>query len=88
MFEWDNNKNKTNLEKHEIDFALAIEIFQDKHAYEVNRIVNDEIRSKFVGAIDDVILSVVYTKRQDKYRIISARCASKTERRIYYENKK
>ncbi len=88
MFEWDNKKNKINIEKHSIDFSLAIEVFQDKSAYEVNRIVNNEIRSKFVGAIDDVVLSVIYTIRDDKYRIISVRCASKTERRIYYENKK
>lgn len=88
MFEWDSNKNKANLEKHGINFSLAIEVFQDKYAYEVDRIVNNEIRRKLVGAIDEVILSVIYTKRKDKYRIISARCASKTERRIYHENKK
>ncbi|TXJ01672.1 MAG: BrnT family toxin, partial [Neisseriales bacterium] len=45
-------------------------------------------RIKYVGSLDDVILSVIYTRRGKKYRIISARCASKIERRLYHENKK
>ena len=88
MFEWDEDKNIANVEKHGISFEIAVEVFKDVRAYEVNRIVGDEIRTKFVGLIDEVVLSVVYTTRGNKYRIISARCASKTERRIYYENKK
>lgn len=88
MFEWDEDKNLANVEKHWIRFEIAVEVFKDVRAYEVNRIVGDEIRTKFVGLIDEVVLSVVYTTRGNKYRIISARCASKTERRIYYENKK
>ena len=88
MFEWDNNKNQANIKKHGVSFELAVEVFKDEFAYELERIVNDEVRIKFVGTIDDVVLSVVYTKRENKHRIISARCASKTERRIYHENKK
>ena len=88
MIEWDEDKNIANVEKHGISFEIAVEVFKDVRAYEVNRIVGDEIRTKFVGLIDEVVLSVVYTTRGNKYRIISARCASKTERRIYYENKK
>jgi uncharacterized DUF497 family protein len=88
MFEWDENKNLLNLEKHGISFEVAIEVFNDKNAYENNRVVGGEVRVKFVGEIDEIILSVVYTIRKNKQRIISARPASKTERRVYYENKK
>ena len=77
MFEWDKTKNQKNFEKHGITFEVAVEVFTDK-----------EIRIKYVGLLDDIVLSVVYTKRGKKYRIISARCASKTERRLYHENKK
>lgn len=88
MFEWDKIKNQKNFEKHGITFEVAVEVFTDKDGYEVPRIVDNEIRIKYVGSLDDVILSVIYTKRGKKYRIISARCASKIERRLYHENKK
>lgn len=88
MFEWDEKKNKSNFEKHGITFEIAVEVFSDKFGYEINRIVNEEIRIKYVGELDGVILSIVYTKRDSKNRIISARCASKIERRIYNETKK
>ncbi len=88
MFEWDENKNQKNFEKHGIAFDVAVEVFSDKDGYEVNRIVDNEIRIKYVGSLDGIVLSVVYTKRGKKYRIISVRCASKTERRLYHENKK
>lgn len=88
MFEWDENKNKKNFEKHGITFDVAVEVFSDKDGYEVNRIAASEIRIKYVGSLGDIVLSVVYTKRGKKYRIISARRASKTERRLYHENKK
>jgi uncharacterized DUF497 family protein len=88
MFEWDDNKNIINTKKHGVSFELAVEVFGDKNGYEVNRVVNKELRTKFVGAVDDVILSVVYAVRKNKYRLISARCASKIERRIYYDNKR
>ena len=88
MFEWDENKNQINIDKHGISFDIAQEVFSDSNGYEVSRIVENEIRMKYVGRIDNIILSVVYTKRGTKCRIISARCASKTERRIYHECKK
>ena len=88
MFEWDKTKNQKNFEKHGISFEVAVEVFEDSGGYEVVRIVDDETRIKYVGSLNGFVLSVVYTKRSSKFRIISARCASKTERRIYDENKK
>ena len=88
MFEWDENKNQKNFDKHGLTFDVSIEVFSDKYGYEVDRIVDNEIRTKYVGSLDGVVLSVIYTKREQKYRIISARCASKTERRLYHDNKK
>ncbi|MEY3451085.1 MAG: Ribonuclease toxin, BrnT, of type toxin-antitoxin system [Bacteroidota bacterium] len=63
MFEWDKTKNQKNFEKHGITFEVAVEVFTDKDGYEVPRIVDNEIRIKYVGLLDDIVLSVVYTKR-------------------------
>lgn len=46
----------------------------------------NEIRYVSIGIIDEVaIIVVVHTKREDRTRLISARPASRRERRIYYE---
>ena len=90
MYEWDETKNKINLGKHGIDFNIAIEVFSDPNAIvQFNRDVDGEIRDQIIGSIDGevVILFVVFTKRGQKIRIISARKANKQERAIY-ENQK
>jgi uncharacterized DUF497 family protein len=86
MYEWDDNKNQLNLKKHGLDFSLAIEVFSDSNAFvQDNRVINGEVREQIIGKLDNeiVILFVVYTKREKKIRIISARKASKKERYIY-----
>jgi uncharacterized DUF497 family protein len=87
MYEWDENKNRLNLEKHGLDFNLAIEVFSDPNSIvEDNREINGEIREQIIGKIDSetiIILFVVYTKRGNAIRIISARKASKRERYMY-----
>ena len=83
QFEWDENKNKVNLEKHAIDFVLATEVFSDHMAVETIRIVNNEERIQIIGKIGGCIISVAYTWRKTNIRIISARLASKKERLNY-----
>lgn len=87
MYEWDENKNRLNLEKHGLDFNLAIEVFSDPNSIvEDNREINGEIREQIIGKIDNkttIVLFVVYTKRGKAIRIISARKASKRERYMY-----
>ncbi len=88
MYEWDEIKNTSNLEKHGLDFNLAIEVFSDPNAIvELNRNVNNEERHQIIGKLQNeiIIIFVVYTERKQKIRIISARKASKKER-IIYEN--
>jgi uncharacterized DUF497 family protein len=89
MYEWDDKKNQINIEKHGIEFEIAIEVFSDSNAIvQFNREVDGEIRDQIIGKIDGeiVILFVVFTKRGAKIRLISARRANKDERAIY-ENK-
>ena len=86
MYEWDENKNNSNEIKHGLRFELAIEVFSDPRAViQPNRKINNEIRDQIIGSINGniVILFVVFTKRAQKIRIISARKANKVERMIY-----
>jgi uncharacterized DUF497 family protein len=46
-----------------------------------------EKRYRTVGAVLGILLAVVYTSRDKRYRLISARRASKHERETYYHQK-
>lgn len=86
MYEWDEKKSKSNLEKHGIEFNVAIEVFSDPNAIvQFNRESEGEIRNQIIGQISGeiVILFVVFTERKNKIRLISARKANKQERAIY-----
>ncbi len=85
-FEWDSIKNQRNIEKHGIDFMDAVRIFERPTLTVVdNRRNYGEKRIAAMGAIEDVILYVVYTVRDNVLRIISARRANRRERKKYFE---
>ncbi len=88
-FEWDENKNKLNLKKHGVDFNQAKEVFNDKDKIEItdNRKDYGEERTKIIGKAMDLLLSVIYTMRDVTVRLISARAASRKERKDYNNNK-
>jgi len=87
-FEWDENKNKLNQDKHGIDFNDAKEVFKDENRTlsEDNRFDYREKRWITVGIVANVFLTVVYTIR-DAIRLISARRSNRKERQEY-NNKK
>ena len=73
-FEWDENKNKVNVSKHGIDFYMAQNAFLDpkriiahdeKHS-------NKEDRLFCFGKVGDNVLTVRFTIRGNKIRIIGA----------------
>ena len=85
--EWDNNKAASNLIKHKIDFEDAKNIFLDPNRLErEDKRDYDEARIQVIGIVNQVVLFVVYTKRNGRYRTISARRANKNERRQYYQS--
>ena len=92
IFEWDEEKNKTNLQKHGIDFETAAYVFKDDMRLEYYDIAHSILEDRYItiGEIQDVliVIVVVYTERRDAIRIISARKATKLERREYYDSKK
>ena len=87
-FEWDENKNKTNQEKHGIDFKDAKSVFKDDNSKVSPDLRQDygESRWKIFGKIFGSIISVIYTMRDEVVRIISARKASRKERDEYNDN--
>lgn len=86
-FEWDTNKEAGNISKHGISFIVAAKIFFTKH-YEARSDRDAEIRYLAVGEVEGRVLAVVYTKRHEKYRIISARRARKNEETTYRKHGK
>jgi uncharacterized DUF497 family protein len=89
---WDETKNRRNELKHGLDFETAQRVFDDPLAVSRADSYPDEERWQTVGAIDRVIVLVVHTwplydpKRDEEIgRIISARKATKSERRAYEE---
>ncbi|GMO35230.1 MAG: BrnT family toxin [Termitinemataceae bacterium] len=85
-FEWDETKRLSNIEKHGVDFKVIKLLFGDKNRIEFvdNRKEYAEKRFQTIGAVDGIILFVVYTKRHFSRRIISARIANRKERSVYY----
>ena len=88
-FEWDRDKNISNIEKHGITFKVATETFFDPHAevYEDDAHSQYEERFILVGMNEkDKILTVCHCYRGEDEaitRIISARKATEYEESLY-----
>ena len=86
QFEWDSYKSDTNSQKQGISFETACEAFFDPFLQSVQvEEVDEEIRETIIGmTVAWQLLYVVYTIRnEDKFRIISARPVTKSERNKY-----
>jgi hypothetical protein len=88
LFEWDRNKATSNLDKHGVGFEEAETVFADdfsvtipdpRHSFEEERFVISGTSSS------GRLLVVSFTPRGDKIRLISAREATRSERRRYEE---
>lgn len=88
-FEWDENKAKTNLAKHGVSFDEGKTVFGDPlfvvfadpdHSIEERRLIIMGESSK------RRLLVVAYTERGQVTRLISAREATRRERRFYEED--
>jgi len=92
LFQWDQNKNLINIQKHKISFEEAETVFCDDNA----RLISDpehsitEDRFILLGITYKLKLVIVvhtYKEDDDTIRIISARKATKSESKYYYEVK-
>lgn len=85
-FTWDPDKERRNWEKHGISFGTAIRIFETVVLEEIDdRFDYEEERVRAFGIVDDRVIVVIYTEREnDEIRIISARRATPKEESRYY----
>ncbi|MCT8266652.1 BrnT family toxin [Afifella sp. JA880] len=85
LFEWDPAKARTNIAKHGVSFERAVQVFEGPVlTYVDQRFGSGDVREIAIGCIGDtVILTVIHTDRNGVTRIISARPASRAERRRY-----
>lgn len=90
-FEWHEEKNQSNFEKHGISFDEALEIFSypEDLIHLDSGLVKGEIRDTYIGlAGGSIVIVVIATQRGENLRLISARIASRKERKVFYEYKK
>jgi uncharacterized DUF497 family protein len=81
-FEWNQQKNDLNLAKHGIDFEDATAIFYGPVLVRRSD-RNSEERWVALGSLDGKLIAVVFARRADVIRIISARRARKNEEAEY-----
>lgn len=87
-FEWDVRKARSNLAKHGVAFEEASTIFGDPLSLTIPDPEHSRTEDRFVtigSAFTGKLLVVVHTDRGDNIRIISARRASRPERKSYEE---
>ena len=88
LFEWDTRKDFTNRRKHGIGFAEAMTVFGDPLSITIpdpNYAIEEE-RLVIIGmSSEQRLLVVVHTVRGERIRLISARSATKHEKRNYEE---
>lgn len=82
-FEWDDDKARTNLVKHKISFEAGSLVFDDPHMVEERDDDPDEERYRATGLVSGNLVTVYYTEREKRFRIISVRKASSHERKDY-----
>ncbi|MBI5963894.1 MAG: BrnT family toxin [Chloroflexi bacterium] len=87
-FEWNDEKARMNLKKHDVDFQEASTIFDDplfitfldeEHSTDEERYITIGLSSK------QRLLMVAHTEHGNKIRIISARKVTKNEENFYTE---
>ena len=85
MFEFDPAKSAANLEKHGIDFEEAQAVWIDPRSLVFPAESRGEARWALIGRIGARHWTVIFTRRGDRIRLISARRARKEEVALYEE---
>ena len=86
-FEWDESKRAENIDKHDLDFADAWQIFDAPMLVDIdNREDYGETRFFGIGFLRNIIVAIVFTERDEEtIRVISLRKALKYEREHFKE---
>ncbi len=83
-FEWDEDKRQRGISKHQVDLLYAAGVFEgpvliaadDRGEYGEDRFIA-------IGTVRGEVFVVVFTRRGDKVRLISARKGGRRDRRKY-----
>ena len=87
-FEWDLQKAVRNLEKHGVTFQEASTVFRDPLSATAHDPDHSLSERRFITiglSRQGRLLTISHSERGDRSRLISARVATKQERKIYEE---
>lgn len=87
-FEWDSNKNESNIKKHGLSFEQVLPAFDDPfflERYDKEHSTKNESRYFGLGCIRGVIIVATSYIENNRIRLISARLASPKEMEVYNE---
>ena len=88
IFEWDDNKNRLNQQKHRISFEEAQTVFYDEYGLLIADPDHSEEEDRFIllgfsQAANLLVVCHCYRRSESVIRIISARRATANEERSY-----
>lgn len=88
-FEWDSAKATANVKKHGVSFEEAVSALSDNLAATARDLEHSVTEFRFITfgvSASRRLLAVSHAEHGNRIRIISARLATRTERKIYEEN--
>ncbi|MBP5601855.1 MAG: BrnT family toxin [Treponema sp.] len=89
-FEWDSEKDEINKKKHGFSFSEILDVFDDPFFLERYDTEHSSLEEeRFIGLGESggaVIVMTAYTERE-RIRLISARFATESERKLYYDSR-
>ena len=84
---WDDDKRRTNIQKHGFDFADAATLLDSlTYTFEDARFAYGERRFITMGMLRETVAVIAPTETARQIRIISMRKATKHEQTLYFEN--
>jgi len=86
LFEWEPKKARKNIEIYGVSFDEACTAFKDTLSLTIHDPLHSDDEDRFIligNSYKNRLLVIVHTERRDKIRIISARKATKKERKQY-----
>jgi hypothetical protein len=91
LFEWDTHKARKNEETHGVSFDEASTAFRDTLSLAIHDPLHSDEEDRFIligNSARNRLLVIVHTERGENIRIVSARKATKKERKQYEKNVK
>ena len=85
-FEWDDDKAESNERKHNVSFPEAQTVFADRLSLTGYDPDHSDVEDRYITmgtSLEGRLLVVSHTDRENRVRIISAREASRRERKDY-----